>query len=403
MGRKKERERSGQEYLPNNESFVWHYVLSGLKKMTFIHLVQLLHVFPRRLLYVFTSYQLLCFQHTFRIHILRTNNQITSTMTSEFNKKLPLLQPKEVIGTKRRPTRRDLTQRDLPPNLPDLEPHIDLQRAALKLQTATLMSQQQILNSMQPESAMRESLTVLADAYNDPSSDSDWETLTPSSPEMEEQVERYVEDNFLAKVKGVELKKVMDARVVKRRLGMQAFAKKVRTVRGRATQRTAAKRAVSPPLASPSRAAAEADAADAARAAARAADAADAADAARAAARAAEAASSPTPTLSPMEPAITRELTVAQAVLALTNSQTGTNVTMEDLKTVMDIEDDEETYTWVVSGTETRELTVAEAALVLTNMQAGTDVTMQDLTTARLMVDLWDNEDVYQWTVGNFE
>ena len=308
-------------------------------------------------------------------------------MTSEFNKKLPLLQPKEVIGTKRRPTRRDLTQRDLPPNLPDLEPHIVLQRAALKLQTATLMTQQQILNAMQPESAMRESLTVLADAYNDPSSDSDWETLTPSSPEMEEQVERYVEDNFIAKVKGVELKKVMDARVAKRRLGMQAFAKKVRTVRGRATERTAARRAVSPDLASPSRAAAEADAADAARAAA----------------LAAEAASSPTPTPPPTEPGITRELTVAQAALALTNSQTGTNVTMEDLQTVMDIEDDEETYTWGVSGTETRELTVAEAALVLTNMQAGTDVTMQDLRTARLMVDLWDNEDVYQWTVGNFE
>ena len=243
-----------------------------------------------------------------------------------------------------------------------------------------------MINDMQPESAMRASLTVLADPYNDPLSDSDWETLMPSSPEMDEQLESYIEDNFIAKVKGVELKKVKDARVAKRaRVDMQAFAKKVRTVRGRAPKVTAAKRAVSPPLASPSRAAAEADAADAARAAAR--------------------ASTPTPTPSPppMQPGTTRELTVAQAALALTNSQTGTNVTMDDLKTVMEIEDDEETYTWVVSGTETRELTVAEAALILTNMQAGTDVTMQDLRTARLMVDLWDNEDVYQWTVGNFE
>ena len=48
-------------------------------------------------------------------------------------------------------------------------------------------------------------------------------------------------------------------------------------------------------------------------------------------------------------------------------------------------------------------MTVAEAALVLTNAQAGTNVTMEDLRTARLMVDLWDNEDVYEWTVGNFE
>ena len=304
-------------------------------------------------------------------------------MTSEFNKKLPLIHPKEVIGTKRRPKRRDLTERNNLSGLPDPEPHIALHRAALKLETASLMNQQQMINDMQPESAMRASLTVLADAHNDPVSDSDWETLTPSSPEMDEQVEEYVEDNFIAKVRGVELKKVMDARVAKRaRVDTQAFAKKVRTVRGRA-----AKRAVSPPLASPSRAAAEADAADAARAAAR--------------------ASTPTPTPSPppppMQPGTTRELTVAQAALALTNSQTGTNVTMEDLKTVTEIEDDEETFTWLVAGTETRELTVAEAALMLTNMQMGTDLTMQDLRTARQMVDLWDNEDVYQWTVGNFE
>ena len=292
------------------------------------------------------------------------------------------------------------------------------------------------MNDLQPESSMRASLTVLADAYNDPASDSDWETQAPSSPEMDEQTENYIEDSFIAKVRGVELGKVKGARVAKNaRADMQEFPKKVRTVRGRRANRTAAKRAVSPPLASPSRAAAEADAADAARAAA------------RALART----PTPTPALPPTQPRPTRELTVAQAALALTNSQTGTNVTMEDLKTVMEIEgdketytwgvlrtetreltvaqaalaltnnqtgtnvtmedlktvmeveDNEENYTWGVSGTETRELTVAEAALVLTNMQAGTDLTMQDVRTARLMVDLWDNEDVFQWTVGNFE
>ena len=243
-----------------------------------------------------------------------------------------------------------------------------------------------MMNDMQPESSMRSSLTVLADAYNDPVSDSDWETQAPSSPEMEEQTENYIEDNFIAKVRGVELEKVKGARVAKNaRADMQAFTQKVRTVRGRPRTRTAAKRAVSPPLASPSRAAAEADAADAARALARAQT------------------PTPTPALPPTQPRTTRELTVAQAALALTNSQTGTNVTMEDLKAVMEIEDDEETYTWGVSGTETRELTVAEAALMLTNMQTGTDLTMQDVRTARLMVDLWDNEDVFQWTVGNFE
>ena len=357
-------------------------------------------------------------------------------MTSEFNARYDIVRPKKVIGTQRPPNRRDLTERELTQrnlsDLPDPEPHIALRRAALKLKTATLMSQQQIIQDMQPESAMRASLTVLADAHNDPVSDPDWETVKSSSPEMDERVENYIEDSFIAKVRGAKVGKVKDARDAKRtRTDMQAFAKKVRTVRERILKRRAPKRAVSPPLASPSRAAAEADAADAAREAAL--------------------ASTPTPALPPMQPGTTRELTVAQAALALTNSQTGTNVTMEDLKTfteiendeetytwgvlktetrkltvaqaalaltnsqmgtnvtmedlktVTEIEDDEETYTWGVSKTETREMTVAEAALVLTNAQAGTDVTMQDLRTARLMVDLWDNEDVYEWTVGNFE
>lgn len=245
---------------------------------------------------------------------------------------------------------------------------------------------------MQPVSSMRESLNVLADAYNDPYSDPDWETLPPSSPEMDERLENYIADSFIAKVRGEGLEKVKGARVAKRRADMQAFARTVRTVRGRRGPRlrlTAPRRPVSPPLASPSRAAAEADAADAARALER--------------TRTRAPTPTQTPAVPPMQPGTTRELTVAQAALALTNSETGTNVTMEDIKAVMEIEDDEETYTWGLLRTETRELTVAEAALLMTNMQAGTDLTMQDVRTARLMVDLWDDEDVFQWTVGNLD
>ena len=299
-------------------------------------------------------------------------------MTSEFNKLFPKLRPKEVIGTQRRPNRRDLIERNIPVGLPDLPPSIALQRAALKPKQAALINIQQIINDMNPVSPVRASLTVLVDPHDDPQLD-----LTSSSPELDEEEEKGIEDDFIAKIKGVEIERVKDARVAKRaRVDMQEFAKKVRAVRGRKPKLTVAtgvrRRRRSPSLASPSRAAAAADAADAAAAA--------------------EAAAAALPTV---QPGMNLELTTAEAALALTNSQMGTNVTMEDLSPVMEVKDDGDTYIWSVGKVEKRELTVAEAALVLTNMQAGTNLTMQDLRTAREMVDLWDNEDVFQWTVGN--
>ena len=313
-------------------------------------------------------------------------------MTSEFNARYRIQEPKRVIGTERGPKPEDFKERELPLDLPDEDPNVALHRAALKFQSATLMTQQQIINDMRPESSIRDSLTVLADPHKAPDSSSDWETMTPSSPEMDEGLENYIADSFIAKVRGDALEKVKAARVAKRRAEMQAFIRQVRTVsrrRGSRLRLTAPTRPVSPPLASPSRAAAEADARDAARALER--------------ERERTSTPTPTPARPPIPPGTTRELTIAQATLALTNSQMGTNVTMEEAKTVMEIEDDEETYTWGVPRVKTRELTVAEAALVFTNMQMGTNLTMEDVRTARLMVDLWDDEDVYQWTVGNME
>lgn len=258
-------------------------------------------------------------------------------MTSESNKLLPILTPQETIGTKRRPTPRDLKEREIAHDLPDPDSEVVLRRAALNLEQAALKIQQAIID-MQPESSMRESLTVLADAEGDSPSNSDWETLSPSSPEMDNEEQQDME-NAIGKVKAV-----------------------------RAAKRTAATPVAPPPL--PPRAPASGRA--------------------------------PAPALNPttMQPGTTIELTVAQAALALTNSQTGTDVTMEDLKTVSEIEDNQDTYKWTIGGDDVRELTVAEAALILTNMQTGTDLTMQDLRTAREMVDLWDNEDVYPWVVG---
>lgn len=79
---------------------------------------------------------------------------------------------------------------------------------------------------------------------------------------------------------------------------------------------------------------------------------------------------------------------------------------MEELRATGEIDDldySTDTYHWTVGGVGTRELTVAEAALAMTNMQAGTRVTMDDLRTSREMVDLWDCEDTFTWTVGNVE
>ena len=309
-------------------------------------------------------------------------------MTSESNKLLPELIPKERIGTKRRPNRRDYVERGVPLDLPDESPSMTLRRATLKVGQAALINQQQMITDMNPESSLRSSLTVLADPHKDSLSDSDWETVTSSPPPLNEVEERWIEDSFIAKVSGMDMKRVKDARVAKSsRVDVQAFAKKVRTVKGKGKKLKVSTRKgrVSPPLASPSRAAA----------------AADAADAAAAEAAAAAAAKEPAPAPPFMQPGITVEMTPAQAALALTTRQTGTQVTMDDLKTVIEVDDNQDTYNWTVGSIHTGELTLAEAALILTNMQAGTNLTMQDLRTAREMVDLWDNEDVFQWTVGN--
>ena len=286
-------------------------------------------------------------------------------MTSEQNKKLPKLVPKKVIGTDRGPRPRDLKDRRLQ-GLPDPDPEVFLRRAALELGQAALGLQQTILESL-PVSALRESLTVLADPEA-PWSDSDWDTITEGASDTDDEDQQAMEDAFIAKVRGVETKEVTAARGRPVLTSMQAFVKKVRVVRERGSIVAAA--------------------------------------------------AAPFPTT--MQPGTTRELTVAGAALALTNEQARTNVTMEDLRSGREVEDLErdleegleerdleedleDTYRWTVGSVGTRELTVAEAALVLTNMQAGTDLTMQDLRTSREMVDLWDNEDIYRWTVGNIE
>ena len=297
-------------------------------------------------------------------------------MTSESNKKLPVLKPKEVIGTKRRPNRRDLKNRNDLRGLPDPDSEVMLRRAALNVEQAALKIRQAAIE----ESSMRASLRVLADPETASWSDSDWETMTVSSAGMEEGEEKAMEDAFIAKVRGVEVGQVEGARTARGVvIDMPAFVKKVRAVQGRVTRSAAAATVVglSPPLPSPPPPPPPPPAASAASASAR--------------------------VQGDMQPGTTRRLTAAQAALAATNSQAGTNVTMEELRTVMDIEDEEEMYDWTVGSINTRELTVAEAALIFTNMQAGTNVTMQDLRTAREMVDLWDNADIYQWTVGNFE
>ncbi|KAF6241823.1 hypothetical protein HO173_000535 [Letharia columbiana] len=283
-------------------------------------------------------------------------------MTSEQNKLLPKLAPKAVIGVKRKPNRKDLYDRRDPHDqkplrgLPDPDPDVVLRRAALNLEQAALRMQHAIPEA-NPESSLRESLTVLADPEA-PWSDSDWETITDpdSGSELDDEGEKGVEDAFIAKVRGVEVGEVTAVRVPPVRTNIPAFIKKVRAVKGRGSNVAAAAVPVLPNTR--------------------------------------------------MQPGDTRELTAAEAALALTNRQAGTSVTMEDLRATKKtkiVHDDGDKYRWTVGSVSTRALTVAEAALVLTNVQAGTNVTMQDLRTAREMVDLWDNQDTFEWTVGNVE
>ena len=296
-------------------------------------------------------------------------------MTSPQNALLPILNPLPVIGTKRKPTRRDLRDRDVQQPLRGLPPPTDpdpdsqllllLRRAALNVEQAALKVRQSILD-MEPVSAERGSLMMRRGPEVDGEVDGD--------DVLDEGEARAMEDGFIAKVRGVQVAEVAAERRTRaertragtrRRRGnnVQAFAKKVRAVKARRVSK----------------------------------------DAAAAAAAAAG------PAFTDMQPGTTSELlTVAEAALALTNAQAGTRVTAGDLRgrrirEMMMEEDDEVKYRWTVGRREerTRELTVAEAALVLTNMRAGTRVTMEDLRTARVLVDLWDCADTFEWTVGN--
>ncbi|CAF9939479.1 MAG: hypothetical protein ALECFALPRED_008146 [Alectoria fallacina] len=294
-------------------------------------------------------------------------------MTSSQNKLLPILTPLPVIGTKRKPTRRDLHDRRDPDDqrplrrggggglllpLPDPDSELVLlRRAALNVEQAALKVRQSILD-MEPVSAERVSLTILPEAADDDDDDDGGGGESVLSDDGEA---RAMEDGFIAKVSGVAVAEVLTARRRRRaRENVQAFAKKVRAVKARRGSNVAAAAAAAPAFVD-------------------------------------------------MQPGTTtRELTVAEAALALTNEQAGTRVTMGDLRGTREMEEDDKVrYRWTVVGRrrveETRELTTAEAALVLTNMRAGTSVTMEDLRTARVMVDLWDNADTFRWTVGNVE
>lgn len=330
-------------------------------------------------------------------------------MTSEQNQKLPKLVPKAVIGVKRKPNRSDLYNRRDPDDgrrplrgLPDPGPDAIRHRAALELEQDAIRMEQALIDA-RPESSMRDSLTVLADPEA-PESDPDWDTEEPSSPELEEEEERAVEDAFIAKVSGVDVAAVMLARAAPVYPDARAFVQKVRAVGAREEEEEEEEGAAGGDAVAPGVTGRQARA-NRRLAAAAAAEAPVLTDRkTRAATRSTKAAE--VPAVSTMRPGTTRALTAAQAALALTNEQEGTEVTMEDLRTVRGMEhlgESEDTYLWTVGDVRTRELTVAGAALVLTNMRAGTDVTMQDLKTSRQMVDLWDCEDTFEWTVGNVE
>lgn len=359
-------------------------------------------------------------------------------MTSPSNALLPMIAPKRVIGRTRPPNRSDLRTRDNLQGLPDPDTEVVLRRAALRVGQAALGLQQTIIEMQNGPSLMRDTLTVLADPEA-PSDDSDWETVTNVSYNTEDE-ERDMEDEFIAKVKGVPLEEVARVKPVVHDdantplvYEVPAAVRRLRTLRKRGPNGPAAARRAA-----------------AARAAA---------------APSLSAASAPAPSLPNFQPGTTRQLTITEATLALTNAQSGTDVTMSDLRFVTEIEDNADTYPWTVgsvstaspssppilhprttrqltiteatlaltnaqSGTDvtmsdlqsvtdevednnadtypwtvgsvsTAELTTVEAALILTNMRAGTNVTMEDLRTARLMVDLWDCGDTFRWTVGN--
>ena len=301
-------------------------------------------------------------------------------MTSEQNKKLPRVAPKQVIGIKRRPNARDLVERDNLQGLPDPDAEVVLRRAVLNTEQAALRAQQSIID-MNPASNVRGSRPIVLIPPPPP----------PPAPESEpdsDEDQKAIEDATIGKVRGIHMDNVTDARPRRVRPPPSAPAptKKAKIVkkRGRPAGKTKGNSKKRSGVVQPA------------------------------------------PFLSYMLPGTVREMSVAEAALAITNEEMGTSVTMEDVEDVGELEallesDPGEEFPWTVGfrhgeegakgGRESiykegeedrRTLTVAEAALVLTNMREGTSVTMEDLRTARDLVGLWDCEDRYVWTVGEF-
>lgn len=284
--------------------------------------------------------------------------------------------PKKVIGIKRRPNRRDLRDRNQLQGLPDRDPDVVGRRAALEVEQAALRMQHSLLE-MDNESALRASLTVLADPAAASWSDSGWDSVVGDSAEEEEVVdeveEKAMEDAFIAKVMAARTAPVIEGGLLvggeKVRSGGRGAVKKVSSGgKGRVKKVSSGGKGGVKKVRAPRKKGKKGAAAQ---------------------------------VFTGVRPGVVRELTVAEAALLVTNLQMGTGVTMGDLGAGREMEGGEDMYRWVVGGVEMRELTVAEAALVITNMQVGTSVTMKDLRTAREMVDLWDAEDTFQWTVGN--
>lgn len=327
-------------------------------------------------------------------------------MTSESNKKLPPKNdPKPVIGTLRPPNARDLYDRRVPgtrvplQSLPDPTSSLAITRSSYEFEQAALrITRQAVIDVNSEFSSIREPPVPAPDPDLDSEDERDAAIEDALGGVLGEEEEEMVEDRFIAKVRRVEVEEVRKARGKGRLNPMQRFVMKVKAVGARG-----------PVVNEPEPAAGRAQAGTSAGASAGARKGTRAGTRARASEHVPARPQVPSrsaPVLANAQPAATTEMTAAEAALALTNQQEGTQVLIEELRAqgdINDLDDDADMYDWVVGSVSTREMTIAEAALAMTNIQAGTSVTMDDLRTAREMVDLWDCEDVYVWTVGNVE
>lgn len=257
----------------------------------------------------------------------------------------------------------------------------------LRAGQAALHAQDAILD-LDPASALRDSLTVLADPAAD-WSDEDWETVSdnPSNfSDLEEDEQRDYIAGFVTRFGGEEeLELVQQVQMQQQRMDQVRAARaelpspdvspllaKMRAVQPRAVNAAPVPAHVPPSV-------------------------------------------RPRP-IEPRVPHVTpaaprfgtehigsvRALTAAEAALALTNRQLGTDVVMEEVRAMGVFDDDVERFAWVVGGVGARELTVAEAALLRTNRQAGTAVVMGDLRSGGAMGGE-GGEEGFLWGVGNVE